>query len=261
IPPGEKDYQISDALVVPAEIDVLSLFPHAHYLATKLRVWAELPSGKSQELLRIDDWDFKWQDQYTFASPVHLPAGSVLKMQFSYDNSADNTHNPSKPPVRVTTGEGSKNEMGNVTLQVAPVRQGDLELLREVKFRRELRLNDGALAHYNLANTLSRTGRTAEAIEHYEAALARQPDFESAHYNLAGVLLGLGRYQDAIPHLRKVIALRPESAPAYVHLGRALIALGKREEGLVLLRRAVELDPHDAAARNVLADAEAAAAP
>jgi len=257
IAPGQKDYRMNDALAVPVEVELLSLFPHAHYLATQMRLWAELPGGGREDLLRIDAWDFKWQDEYTYTSPPRLPAGSVIRMEFHYDNSADNPSNPSKPPVRVTTGEDSKSEMGNVTLQVAPVRRTDLDALREAKFRRELRLNDGALAHYNLANVLSRTGRTAEAIEHYQAALARQPDLDTAHYNLAGVLLGLGRLQEAVPHLRAVIEKRPSSAPTYVHLGRALIALGRRDEGLAALRRAVELDPGDAPARRVLEQAEA----
>jgi tetratricopeptide (TPR) repeat protein len=257
IPAGQKNYQIEDALTLPADVDLLSLFPHAHYLATKIQVWAEPPGAAAQELLLIDHWDFKWQDEYTYAVPVRLPRGSVLKMRFTYDNSAANPSNPHRPPIRVVTGEQSTDEMGNVTLQVVPVHKEDMNALREAKFRRELARNGSAVAHYNLANTLMVTGRVPEAIEHYRAAVAKQPDMEPFQYNFAGALLGVGELDEAITRLRKAIELRPDLAPAYVHLGNTLIRQGHREEGLASLRRAVEVDPNDRAARAVLVQAQA----
>ena len=40
-----------------------------HYLAKKMRVWAIEPDGTNLGLLAIDDWDFAWQEEYTFATP------------------------------------------------------------------------------------------------------------------------------------------------------------------------------------------------
>jgi hypothetical protein len=40
-----------------------------------VKVWAELPDGTARRLLRIEDWDFNWQDTYAYAEPFVLPKG------------------------------------------------------------------------------------------------------------------------------------------------------------------------------------------
>ena len=35
IPAGEADYAIEDSYVLPADVDVISIYPHAHYLAKR----------------------------------------------------------------------------------------------------------------------------------------------------------------------------------------------------------------------------------
>ena len=42
---GERDYRVTDDYVLPVPLDVLGVYPHAHYLATDMRGWAELPDG------------------------------------------------------------------------------------------------------------------------------------------------------------------------------------------------------------------------
>ncbi len=81
IPPGDAAYTIEDHLTLPVDVDVLSVYPHAHYLATDMRVTARRPDGTTETLLHIPHWDFQWQDQYRYAAPVALPRGTVLTMQ------------------------------------------------------------------------------------------------------------------------------------------------------------------------------------
>ena len=88
IPPGETDYRLADRLSIPVDLEVHSLYPHAHYLGKEMKVFATLPDGDIRWLLWIKAWDFNWQDEYRFVEPVRLPAGSVLHVEFSYDNSA-----------------------------------------------------------------------------------------------------------------------------------------------------------------------------
>jgi hypothetical protein len=116
IPPGEKDFVIRDSFTLPAAIDGVGVSSHAHYIATKLKMTATLPDGDVKTLLFINDWDFAWQDVYYFKDFVALPKGTRLDAEIHWDNSADNPHNPSSPPVRVTWGEESKDEMGSITL-------------------------------------------------------------------------------------------------------------------------------------------------
>jgi hypothetical protein len=42
---------------------------------------------------------------------VLLPKGTRLSFEYTYDNSANNPRNPADPPVRVTWGEQTHDEM------------------------------------------------------------------------------------------------------------------------------------------------------
>ncbi len=59
----------------------------------------------------VDDWDFKWQMQYTLKEPVKAPKGSKIRIEAVYDNSENNPRNPSSPPKRVRYGEKTTDEM------------------------------------------------------------------------------------------------------------------------------------------------------
>ena len=45
---------------------------------------AAMPDGRQQPLIRIDDWDFKWQDVYRYAQPLRLPKGTVVSFRYTY---------------------------------------------------------------------------------------------------------------------------------------------------------------------------------
>ena len=119
IPAGEKDFVIRDSYTLPVAVDALGLGAHAHYIAKQMKMTATLPNGDVKTLLLIKDWDFAWQDRYYFKELVALPQGTKLDTEIHWDNSAKNPRNPSSPPVRVTWGEESKDEMGSVSLIVA----------------------------------------------------------------------------------------------------------------------------------------------
>ena len=137
IPAGEKDFVIRDSFTLPVDTDAAGVSAHAHYLATKMKLTATLPGGEVKTLLAIDDWNFNWQDQYFFRDMVALPRGTRLDAEIHWNNSADNPNNPANPPVRVTWGEQSKDEMGALTLIAVPHRQMDYRVLqRDVSQRR-----------------------------------------------------------------------------------------------------------------------------
>jgi hypothetical protein len=102
---------------VPTDVDAYSIFAHAHYLATAFRVTATLPDGEVKLLLSIKHWNFDWQENYWFTSPVRLPEGTRLDMEVVYDNSAGNPRNPNSPPKRVTWGFLTTDEMCEVHLR------------------------------------------------------------------------------------------------------------------------------------------------
>ncbi|HWD98917.1 MAG TPA: hypothetical protein VG345_07760 [Bryobacteraceae bacterium] len=120
IPAGDKDYVIRDSFTLPVAVQAAGMGAHAHYLGKQLKMIATLPSGEVKTLLSIKDWDFAWQDRYFFKDRVMLPAGTRLDAEIHWDNSAQNPRNPSNPPIRVSWGEQSKDEMGSVTLIAVP---------------------------------------------------------------------------------------------------------------------------------------------
>jgi tetratricopeptide (TPR) repeat protein/mono/diheme cytochrome c family protein len=255
IPPGEASHVVKAEYTVPADIDVVTVFPHAHYVAKKVRTWATLPDGTERGLLQIDDWDFSWQDEYTFASPVSLPRGTIIQTQFVYDNSAANVRNPSRPPKRVTNGEASTDEMGNVTFQVVPHDTNGMNALRESKYRRVLAGEDSAPNRYNLANVLADQGKTDDAIQQYRRAVELDPGLAVARFNLARLLLAATPPQadEAIVHLRAAVKARPDDVASHVYLGNAYEAKGQLDTANVHYRSAVAIDARSALAQNSLA--------
>jgi hypothetical protein len=130
IPAGEQDFVIRDSYTLPVALDAVSIGAHAHYIAKQLKMTATLPTGEVKTLLWIKDWDFSWQDRYFFQEFVPLPKGTLIEAEVHWDNTADNPHNPSVPPIRVQWGEQSKDEMGSLTLVGVPHNEGELPVLR-----------------------------------------------------------------------------------------------------------------------------------
>lgn len=131
IPAGEAHYVVRDALTLPVDVEAFAIAAHAHYLGKAMTMKAILPGGREKILLRIPDWDFAWQEQYTFKERVTLPQGTRLETELVYDNSATNPRNPTSPPVRVKWGPMSTDEMGSITLQVVAAREEDTDTVRD----------------------------------------------------------------------------------------------------------------------------------
>lgn len=111
IPPGADRHRIGATLKLPVDVTLLSVFPHLHLIGKEMKVTATLPDGEIRPLIWIKDWNFYWQDSYSYHEPVHLPKGSKIELTAAYDNSATNVLNPSSPPKRVLFGNGSTDEM------------------------------------------------------------------------------------------------------------------------------------------------------
>ena len=218
---GEARYRIRDAYRLPVDVELVGLYPHAHYLGKEMRAWAEFEDGRRHPLLHIPDWDFNWQAEYRFARPVFLPAGAALAMEFSYDNSAANPRNPHDPPRRVLYGPESSDEMGDLWVQVVPGREADLAALQLDFARKE----------------------TAARLAGYRFKLDRNPEDEKAHFSLAGMLAALGEREVAIRHLEEAVRVRPDFALALSDLGRLHFLNGDVERAVEFFDRAIAASP------------------
>jgi Tol biopolymer transport system component len=131
IPPGEKNYTIQDSLTLPVDVKVYGAIAHAHYLAKDIKATATLPDGSVKPLIWIQDWDFNWQETYTYKESFILPKGTRIDATLRYDNSADNPRNPSNPPKRALFGEESFDEMAAVGLNLVTVNPSDEPVLQK----------------------------------------------------------------------------------------------------------------------------------
>jgi len=129
---GMKNYKVRGSFTIPADVDAVTVSAHAHYLSKEAKLTATLPTGEVKILLWIRDWDFAWQDQYTFKDLLPLPKGTRIDGELTYDNSVDNLRNPNHPPKRVQWGEQSTDEMGSLILNVVPKVASDIDALRIV---------------------------------------------------------------------------------------------------------------------------------
>jgi hypothetical protein len=108
IPPGDRAYKVEDHFEIPVDVDAIAINPHAHYVCKEMYGYAVLPDGSRRTLIRIADWNFDWQQQYTFAAPIRLPGGTRVEMEFTYDNSAANPRNPTIRPGKSALDPAAK---------------------------------------------------------------------------------------------------------------------------------------------------------
>lgn len=285
IPAGARDFLVSDDFRLPVDVDVLAVYPHAHYLGKLLEGYATQPDGRRTWLIRIPDWDLNWQAVYRYRDPVFLPKGTVVSMRYHYDNSAANVRNPNSPPKRVRAGNQATDEMGHLWLQVLPRGRGDHRRpLQEAVMRHQLEkypndfsahMNLGALllsrldaqgavtmleqairidparpeAHDMLGEAWAALGRTADAMEQFRLALRARPDYVDARYNLARALAKFGRFDEAVENFRPVAAAYPGSARLQDEFGELLARDGKFAEAAAQFDKALAINPWDEAAK------------
>lgn len=125
VPAGQANYRVTDSITLPVDTLAVGVTGHAHYICREMRLTGTLPDGRTAVLLHINDWDLDWQDQYLFERPLELPAGTTLRAEITYDNSADNPRNPHSPPRDISWGRGSTDEMGSMTLTTIAKQQAD----------------------------------------------------------------------------------------------------------------------------------------
>ena len=252
IAPGERNYQTEQSFTLPVGVQLLSIYPHAHYVCREMEAIATLPDGRELALLEIGDWDFNWQDQYYLKVPLSLPRGTRISMKYVYDNSAQNPRNPWTPPRRIVWGNRSSDEMGTLALQLLPASRSDHALLREGAYKHDVECFGGYRDHYNYAHALQSRGDHANAITHYRRAIALNPNRDVIHHNLAGSLAAVGEIDAAIKSMREAIRLNPEYADAHCHLGNFMVTKKDLDAAINCYRRAIEINPNHAQARQNL---------
>ena len=257
IPAGAVNYELTDSYVLPIDVTVRSVYPHAHYLAKEMRISAKHRDGSVETLLHIPNWNFNWQDEYEFRRPMQLRKGTTITMRYVYDNSAGNPKNPTLPPKRVRFGSETTDEMGELLLQVVPLKASEINTLKADVTRKNLmtdiageekRVND-VPGDYETRNAL---GVAYVQAQRPAEALRLNPEYPVTHYNLAIIAMGARRFDEALAHYQKAIAVRPDYVQARNNLGVLYEVTGKTDLALAEYTRVLEIKPlHAATHHNV----------
>lgn len=255
IPAGDANYVVTETAELPVAVQLLSVYPHAHYLGKDMLVTATLPDGTAKTLLHIKQWSFHWQQDYRYATPIPLPAGTTVTMRYTYDNSDQNQENPRHPPVRVRLGPNSTDEMGELGLQVLTDSLADSARLVQYFDDRDAQANvalgekrvreEPNNADYQelLGGSYVDVGRYDDARPHLEAAIRLNPRLASAHSNLGTVLLEQGQVPGAIDELQRAAALQPKDETIWFNLGNALKSASRLDQAAAAYQRALAIDP------------------
>jgi tetratricopeptide (TPR) repeat protein len=260
IPAGDSAFPVEDSLKLPVAVDVLGVYPHAHYLGKRMEAWAQLPDGSRKDLILIEDWDINRQSVYRLAQPLPLPAGTVLHMRYVYDNSAANPRNPNSPPIRVRAGNRSEDEMAHFWLQVLPqpvAGQTALEarqaLERAWMENRLTKSPNDTLALYNLASLDLTTNQPTRAIALFRQLLTLTPADARTLTALGSALNATGQTAEAETQFRAALAADPTYTDAAFDLASLDLQAGSLPEAERLLKTALSAHPDDAEAHRLLA--------
>ncbi|MFL5296885.1 MAG: hypothetical protein ACJ798_10940 [Phenylobacterium sp.] len=94
IPPGQEFHKETSYVVVPKDMILYGITPHAHVRGGSTQVSVIYPNGKQEMLLALPRYNFNWQYEYFLKEPLKVPAGSKILAKWTYDNSARNPGNP-----------------------------------------------------------------------------------------------------------------------------------------------------------------------
>ena len=255
IPAGEPHQTISSQYTLPVDVDVHSIFPHAHSLCKEIRVDATLPDGSTRPLIWIEHFDENWHDNYRYVEPVRLPRGTKLVTEFTYDNTDANVRNRHHPPERTVYGSNAADEMQDVYLQVTAVHPDQRAALLEdfdaaeqksklVGYRKTLEVYPlDPWSREGLAACYLALGKPQDAVRELNERLKLGPAEVHTVAMLGMAQFAAGDFVGAEKRENESIGMDAKYPLAWLGLGKALSAQGKFDEAERAYRRAVELAP------------------
>lgn len=128
IPADETKTFYSKFGPIPIDISAVAVLPHMHFLGKTFRAFAVTPDGDAIFLIKIDNWDFNWQETYQFTRLQKIPRGSSIFVEATFDNTMQNPANPTRPPKTVTYGWETASEMLDMILFYLVYKPGDEQI-------------------------------------------------------------------------------------------------------------------------------------
>ena len=146
------------------DVSVLSVAPHCHLVGQNWLCYAVTLAGDTMPLIRINNWDFHWQGFYNFRNILKAPAKTKLYAYCTYNNTSSNPNNPNTPPLRVSAGENTTNEMMLVYFSYTQYQAGDENIVLDTSAL--INLNDtlNTVGINEVPNTLISTPQLYDAV-------------------------------------------------------------------------------------------------
>jgi hypothetical protein len=103
--------------------------PHMHLRGKAMSIEAILPTGQTQMLSMVSDFNFNWHNNYVFADDAAplLPKGTILKITSWHDNTAANKNNPD-PNQWVGWGDRTVDEMAHAWVNITYMDDEDFKV-------------------------------------------------------------------------------------------------------------------------------------
>lgn len=127
LPPYEIT-EIHNTQYVSSDISIVSFFPHSHLIGKSWEVFATTALNDTIPFIRINNWNFDWQNYYYPQYMLHIPAGSTIHGIATYDNTPNNPNNPNSPPQYIFWGDGTTDEMFFLPILYVPYNEGDEDI-------------------------------------------------------------------------------------------------------------------------------------
>jgi len=137
IPPNST-FVSAGTMVLRAAGRVENFQPHMHLRGKAMMMEAILPTGQTQILSHVNNFNFNWHNNYVYADDAAplLPKGTILRVTSWYDNTSANKNNPD-PDQWVGFGDRTVDEMGHAWVNITYMSDDDFKT--EVAARQKLR--------------------------------------------------------------------------------------------------------------------------
>ncbi|MFY0673391.1 MAG: T9SS type A sorting domain-containing protein [Bacteroidia bacterium] len=122
--PANTERTFTQNYKLNSNFSLLSMLPHMHLIGESITVNAT-KAGDTINLIDIPQWDFHWQGTYVFPKLMKASAGYSLNVKAMYNNTSSNPNNPNDPPLDVSLGDATGDEMMLVYFYYTTYRVGD----------------------------------------------------------------------------------------------------------------------------------------
>ena len=198
--PANEIKTFNTKYLMNSKATIFSVAPHMHLIGRSIKAYGLTPTNDTIKFIDIPKWDFHWQRTYSFIKPVIVQPNDKLWGEALYDNTTANPYNPNNPPLAVTKGEGTADEMMLIYFWFAAYKPGDENIVVDTTTLKNI---SSTVILKKLDSKLS-----PNPIQNYLDFNSNEPISEINIFNLEGQKVA--NYQlDRIKNGRILISNRP----------------------------------------------------